>query len=280
MTLATTRAYVQRLIESEPQTDSLSALVAAAATSMSVNSSTSWKKGEIAEEQTAGEQVLVTADGVGGTVSIRKGHNGTTDAQIASGVILHKNPRFSWAQIDQAIATRVDGLWPGVWVVSTTTITPSTTADIYNVPTDYKGFLSLGHAQTGSVTEIRSPSYVEEISNVATAILASGMGLRIRGWHRSDQNATLYYKAKATTANMPAALERAVAHGAAEELLENEAAKHAGDGSEQGQGKVRSALTASRFQGARFNDLIRSYEAGLQYAHPVRRYVRPRWIGA
>lgn len=279
MTLATTISFGRRLIEEQPYEGVTTGYTAGSGT-IAMADSTAWKAGEVMEGQDAGGQLLVTTDGSGGAVPVRGAHNGTTDATIASGVVMLKDPRFSYIQWSNAIQGVAEELFPEVWVEATTNITPSATADIYNLPSDYEGFIDLIQSNSGSVTEVERPIHVAHV-NAPTGVLASGRGLRIYGWYSLDTNATLIYKTQATTSNMPGALERIVARGAATVLLENEAARLAGDPSEVAQSQVRSALTTARFEQARFEEAVRKYAAKLnRKAGDVRRYTRVRVIGA
>lgn len=93
----------------------------AGGTSLNVADTNYWSVGDIGEFDD-GEQVLVTAVPTGSTLTILRGHNGTTAAAHAVGSVMTKNPRFSRAQIDSAFQHVLEDLRPDLYELATETL--------------------------------------------------------------------------------------------------------------------------------------------------------------
>jgi hypothetical protein len=279
--LADVISDARRILEDDPFQDELSDALTSSPTdrSLSVDQPGAWEEGDIGEF-VDGERIYVHDIPTAGAnpFTITRGHDNTTAAAHAVDDIVLKNPRYSYDQISRAINRTADVLYPEVFEVKTTSITPSTTANIYNLPTEYEHFLDLQQQATGTITDIVQIVPLSEVWNVPVAILASGKGLRIR-FARGDVNATLTYGAKVGSGVSDAQAQRILALGTALQLLKSEAgikADRAGDRDD----RTRRMLQAARFIGEEFEAAKSSYRAALQARWGrVRRFRRaPRYV--
>lgn len=96
-------------------------------TSIVVDDGTPWAVQDIGEFDD-GEQVLVTAVATN-TLTVLRGWNGTTAAAQSDNAVFTQNPRFSRAQINQALDHVLDDLRPDLYDLETKTLTydPTTT---------------------------------------------------------------------------------------------------------------------------------------------------------
>lgn len=232
MTVATTITAIREIVQDEPWEAPISGAYTAGGTSLTIATYyTGLVEGDILDFAYDGtyEQFRVIPTPSSSTVAVKIAHNGTTNANHASGAYFVKNPRFGTQQIVNAI-THIVGtrLWPDLWVPTTTTITPNpTVTNIYDLPSDYESFISLVQTATGTIEDIVYVNTVQELLDVPTGISSTLKALRITGWPRDDVNATLTYRAKPTTTNMTSAMEPVIALGVAAYLLRTEAGEKA-----------------------------------------------------
>jgi hypothetical protein len=69
---------------------------------VTVDDGTQFSAGDIIEAQDNGEQLFVVSN-AGNVLTVLRGYNGTTDAAHADNVVIFKNPRFTWKQMDDAV---------------------------------------------------------------------------------------------------------------------------------------------------------------------------------
>jgi hypothetical protein len=232
MALSDVITHVRRIVQDEPWEDFLTAGYTAAQTSVTVNSPTSWEEGDIMDfsSDPSGasppvyEQMRVKADATVNPVSIKFAHNDTTNLNHANGIAMLKNPRYGSDQISRMVIHVINSqLWPDVFVVLNTTLTPSVVTAIYDLPADYEDFVTIAQMAAGNIEDIRYLNRVDELLNVPTAISASNKALRIWGaWPRLDVNGTLFYRAKVTFTTMTADMEPMIAYGTSIALLRAE----------------------------------------------------------
>ena len=233
MTVATAVALVRDILQDEPWSGTIGSGYTAGGTTLTVSLLyEELVEGDTLDFQDDGsyEQFLVTATPSTSSVSVAGGYDGTTNANHSNGARFYKNPRFRSNQIVQAI-THVTNtrLWPELFVVSTSTVTPGNppTTKLYDLPTDFIALLNddqyLIQAATGSIEDVRY-NY-GQVVQVPAAIASSTWALRVIHWERLDVDATLFYRAKVTTANMTSVMEPVIAWGAAAYLLTTEMAE-------------------------------------------------------
>ena len=235
MTVATTLALVRDILQDEPWSATIGSGYTAGGTSLTVSLLyDELVEGDVLDFQDDGtyEQFLVTATPSTSAVSVAGAYDGTTNQNHSSGARFYKNPRFRSNQIAQAIAHVVNTrLWPELFIVSTTTITPGNpvTTRLYDLPTDFLGVLNddeyLVQVATGSLEDVRY-NY-GNVVQVPTSISTSTWALRVTRWARVDVDATLFYRAKVTTSNMTSVMEPVIAWGAAAYLLTTEMSEKA-----------------------------------------------------
>lgn len=284
MSLATAVVDVRTLLRDMPFTDTITtAPTTGAGTSMVVSTAAAWEVGDVLEftgPATTGryEQVLITANS-SGTLTIVRAYNETTAGTHTTAELARKNPRFGGVQIEEAINNVLDNeTFPEIWQVNEASVTPSpTTTYIYDLPAAYEGFVDLVMLRTGTEDLVRIRA--TEDDNVPVAISATNKALRVGSWPRTDVNATLFYRARITSASFPADVEPVVAWGAVARLLKSEGAGVADRRDEQDrQGRI---FRASRFFDEEFRAAKGRYRAGLMARWgSVRRYRRSRIVSA
>lgn len=230
MTVATTITDVRRMVQDEPWEDYLGGAYTAAGATVTVTTYTMWEAGDImdfpgVESGGSYEQMRVKTTPSSTTVSIKYSHNDTTNQNHANGATILKNPRFGTDQIAKAVSHIVSTrLWPDIWVVSTSSITPTPGSTlIYDLPADYESFVSLVQLRGGSLEDLVYARGVQELRNVPSAVSATNKALRVANWPRVDVAATLFYRARVTTTSMTSEMEPLIALGTAAYLLTTEA---------------------------------------------------------
>lgn len=225
MAIADVIADVRRLVQDEPWADQLSAAYTAAGATVSVDNPVEWEQGDVMDfpgVATNGsyEQMQVTEDDItANPIDVRIGWNDTTNQNHADNAVVLKNPRYGTDQVAKAIDHTVETrLWPDLWVVSTTTITPSTSTNIYDLPADYEDFVQLVQLRSGAVEDLVHIQ-AKELWHVPTAISATNKALRVVHWPRLTVDATLFYRTQVTTTNMTSEMEPIIALGTAAHLV-------------------------------------------------------------
>ncbi len=235
MAISDVLTHVRRLVSDEPWQDTLSGAYTAAGTSVSFTIVSGWEFGDVLDFPGASsggsyEQMKIkdTTATQANPVSDSIGHNDTTNQNHASGAVVLKNHRNATDQIVKAATHVVDTLlYPDLWVVSTSTITPSvSTTNVYDTASDFIDVLDyktgLVQTATGSIEDLTYSPY-QLMDTVPTAISATNRAIRVTNWSRTDVTATFFYKAKVTTTNMTSTMEPVIALGTAWYLLKAEA---------------------------------------------------------
>jgi hypothetical protein len=101
---------------------------------VAVTDGTDWEEGAVGEFQDDGEQFKVISVSVNNLTCFR-GHAGTTGAVHAASSTIVRDPKFSYRQVNQALTSALSRLWPYVYKVTSTPITPTTTTYWYNLAT-------------------------------------------------------------------------------------------------------------------------------------------------
>ena len=134
ITAATLVARIRAKLGDEPWEDTLSGAYTAASGTASFTNATQLAEGDRAEVDDGGGNILrIKATPSGNPVSVKGGHNGTTDTNASNGAVILKNPEFEYNQISDAIKRAIDALWPWAWIKRTETITFVTGQHLYPI---------------------------------------------------------------------------------------------------------------------------------------------------
>lgn len=268
MTVATVITDVRRMVQDEPWEDYLGGAYTAGGATVTVTTYTMWEAGDRmdfpgVDSSGSYEEMRVKTTPSSTTVSVKTGHNDTTNQNHANGAVILKNPRFGTDQIAKAITHVVNTrLWPDIWVVATSSITPSPgTTVIYDLPSDYESFISLAQVASGALEDLTYARGLTELRNVPTAVSATNKALRVPNWPRVDVAATLFYRARVTTTSMTSEMEPLIALGAAAYLLTTEAHEKA-DRIDQDDNTLRMVRNARELERA-FDQEKRRLKAAL-----------------
>lgn len=159
---------------------------ASASSVVAVTDGTDWEEGAVGEFQDDGEQFKVISVSVNDLTCFR-GHAGTTGAIHAANTAIVRDPNFSYNQINRGLTAAMQRLWPYVYKVTPTPVTPSTTTFWYDLAaTDME---LLGARQEYGTTSIavgeyatrsRRPTnkkFIRFARELPTAAAASGVGV-------------------------------------------------------------------------------------------------------
>lgn len=277
MTIATTLALIRDILSDEPWSSTIGGAYTAGGATLTISDYTGLVQGERLDFQDDAtyETFRITTTPTSSTVAISHSYDGTTNANHSNGARFYKNPRFASNQIVNAITHVVDTrLFPHVWAVTSTTITPSpSTTNLYDLPAAFEWPISVSQAATGSIEDLRSVPY-SVLGTVPSGISATNKALRITAWPRQDTDATLFYAAKATTTTMTAAMEPVIALGVASYLLRTESGEKA-DRFDEDDRPGRQLRTARQLD-ADFQLERQRLRAQLlrQYGPPPKQFVR------
>ncbi len=167
-----------------------------------------WKKYDYAEDQAAGEMVIMSTDhpADGNDVTVRRAQNGTTAlAAYATTAVFYKNPVFPRYRIERFINETVNNdLFPHVWMVGETTVSYTVGETTYEMPTDCGDVLQVYQADLDSDSRfypIDTMSW-EYVPVVAAAESTNQNYLRLK--RVFDQTDTVYvtYKQKPTSSSL------------------------------------------------------------------------------
>lgn len=228
MSVATVLAKVRNILSDEPWSDTINAAYTAPATTFTITDFAELVRGDTLDFQDDGTYDLFIVDATpsSSTVTVGIGYDGATNASHSNGARYYKSPRWPSKNIVDAMAHVVDTwLWPELWVLATTTYTPSpSTTNLYDLPSGFLTFLNdrqyLSQPSAGSIEDILYS--FGTVVQVPSSVSATGWALRVTKWQRIDTDATLYYRTKVTTTNMTAAMEPVIAYGTAAYLLRAE----------------------------------------------------------
>ena len=187
---------------------STTATAASPSSSIVVPDTTKWDEGAILEFQDTGEQCWVQSITNATTMVTLRGFNGTTAAaHVAAGIVVYRDPAFSYFDITTQVELNIQELWPWVYKLVTKTIAPVATERWFDLDTTAFALISVNQAVTTS-----SPKYVYTYGvrgsglpvtmarNLPTALVASGVGLYLPGgFAHSTANLTVNYAAMLTT---------------------------------------------------------------------------------
>ena len=106
-------------------------------TVITVSNISSWNAGDIVEFNT-GEQAYIKSVSVDNNrFTVSRAWNGTTAATVSDLTAIEKNPKFTYSQIDNAVGSIIDELYPEVYRFSTGTA--NSNKDSWYYTTNYTG---------------------------------------------------------------------------------------------------------------------------------------------
>lgn len=241
---------VRRELDDEPWESYLTAAYTAGSGQISVADPTQLSEGDVLEFAD-GTQLRVQSTPSANPVSVKGGHNDTTDTSQANGAVFVVNPEFAYHEIEEAISTAIAELWPWVWRVATTTITASQGRLYYPLPADFRELIAVTQDLTPAGGQPRVLRYgsrgsgypVGVARQLPTSVSASGIALVLPAVRTtpSDQIVVTYaalVRDQVTAGNYDdledGLLATAVIHGACAELLEIRETERLQDDVEQG----------------------------------------------
>ncbi len=196
---------VRKYLEDEPWEDKLTAGYTSGTTftSVTVNAPTKWGEGNIMEvDDNTGSQLKVTATPSANPVAVKSGHNDSADSNHSNGVVLLKNPRFSYDLIYQALTNVCNSdLWPAIYVVNLDEVTPVNGTLLYAAPTDIEDLVTVSQKTTGTPTDVgyfntRGYPQMRLLFNVDADVSASYRAYRITDWFNTTNDIQVFYRAK------------------------------------------------------------------------------------
>jgi hypothetical protein len=281
---------VRKVLDDEPWEDVLTAQYTAAAGSVTANQPTQWAEGDRMEFDDGGGNIgRVKATPAGNPVTIKAGHNDTTDATSINGTVILKNPEFEHDEILHSIQRTIDGLWPYVWVKDTENLTAAVGVNIYPiVSTTFKELISVTQDITPAATPThfqvlrygKDPGYpVSVLRDLPTTISASKVALWFQSF-RTTPTATIVVTYARTIASTVSGgnyvdlddglMADMVLYGACATLLEGLEIQRDVDDVAQGDVNLTagSRLRTSNYYNAKFEDLRYKMELQLKKTEP------------
>ena len=218
-----------RLVEDDPITDVETAGVNDTATSFAVTGadSTTYEVGDTLDFADDGtfEAAIVTAV-ASGTLTVRRGHRGTTAATHAANAIYRKNPRFLSHVVGQLVDEAVSRLWPDIFTIHAATY--ATATDLwYALPASAEETLEVyqrdGTPEDKTTNALRwtDPIYVD------SGFSATKKAIKVESIDTSLTNFYLVYTAQAAVTELSTIAQDIVVYGTARRLLEIEAGHRA-----------------------------------------------------
>jgi uncharacterized protein (DUF2132 family) len=267
-------------VQDEPISDSIATAPSPASSGTTISPTTAslWFQGDVVDVPAVSEQFLITSADQTAPFTIVRGYNETTAGSITTAHRLFKNPRFGTAQIEEAITRMTERMWPEVYELKTTTITPATsTTVLYDLPSDFEEIVELYQTADSTIEDIIRLN-ATPVWNVDTTIASSGKALRITSFARDDVTAYLTYQAKVSTATSDTTLQHLLALGTAYELLTNEAAQKASD-PHVSDFEMQKILRARNFTEQDYIDSRNAFAASQRKkTGRVRFFRRARWF--
>jgi hypothetical protein len=281
---ATLKNTIRAMVDDEPAVDAV-ANAAGTGTTVTVADGTQYAAGDILEHVTNGDQALVRSVS-GNDLTVRRSHNGTTATSWSNGDLFYKNPEYADIEIDEAIQATVDDLWPFVYAVKTTTITPATpNPRIYEMPAAFMDFIAGVQDNTvGSVKKVYQYGVRGSLLpvgvrfNLPSAVASTGKALELPIVHVNGNTILVTYAALVTTTLSGSdyadfesgAFASMMAHGAVAWLLESKEIERVADDVDQGDTGVAPAARvrdAAYFR-QRYEQLRRQVNLKLNVASP------------
>lgn len=226
VTVATLATRLRPWLSDEPFFDTAAEAMDSSETGLDATDGGRWAVGDILEyDDATGERNLVTAVATN-TLTVVRGYDDSTATSHSTGVVLLKNPRFSYNSIVEALTRVVEGeLWPYAYRVVTTSFTPSAASNFYGMSATYMGLVSASQQDGSGGLAVygqkgtRLP--VREHWELPPALSTSGIALSFPGGY-ANTTYPIYvaYRALVTTSSIEDGLMAdVVSWGAASKLL-------------------------------------------------------------
>jgi hypothetical protein len=177
-----------------PFTHQINGNIDASTTSVVVDDGTNFGAGDLIEFSD-GEQAHVLSVATN-TLTVIRGYNGTTAASHSDDVVILKNPRFTIAQVNDAMDARTRQLWgQGIYDYATGSLTLVAGQDYYDLTdTLMKEVLSVYYAQDNTLIPVPLPfRYYDALD---TNVSASTRGIHLLSWGEKAAGDTIYYTYK------------------------------------------------------------------------------------
>lgn len=228
---------------------------------------------EICFDDATDEMCVTTgpADPETGGVPVARGQDGTNATEHAKGVALLKSPRFSSAQILDAVHMIVDNeLWPDVWVPAEATLAYQATSEYYAAPMpDIEEIVYAYQLSGGRIWPVRARFLSQELARDADfpdgAIIVDG------AYDAVDIRCA--FRVRPTVGTLTSELEHLVVLGAAAHLVLGEELAYSGGADDAVSRRLdpgtklrAGAVNWDRFRDARAKERIR-----LQHAEQLAR---------
>lgn len=175
---------VRNLVNDNPFMDRVTVAVSTTGqTTITVADSSNYERGNVIEMQDDGEQMLIRTIDTGTTMTVYRGHNGTTATTHLISTLFAVNPVVSYLQITGAVDDTTKTLWPYVYWVAEYDITVASGTQWYNLAATALELIQVVQLLTGSPSRpffygARGNAYPVSIRrNLPAALVASGVGL-------------------------------------------------------------------------------------------------------
>ena len=285
-TIPLTVQAIRRLLNDEPDTDTLASSIAAAGTTtMTVTDVTKHSKGNWWELQDdSGDVVFETAvDTSTSIITIRRGYLDSTAAAHSNGAVLAKEPRFRYDVVSQAINSilDVDLYAEGIFDLQEHQVTSSATTNYYDSPTATCLEFKDVYQKTATMTEPRRELlwFSPKPRNADTTLYASGKYFVIRGNYGTAGTDKYYVTCahKHTISTLTSGAERIVQYLACASVLEWTEPRRTAGPTNQGDRTVRpgTAIGTAGYFRTLAEEQVNKERRTIEDIYPTaRRFVR------
>ena len=187
--------------------------VSSSDTVITVSNISSWGVGDIVEFNTGEQAYIKNVSLDNNRFTVARAWNGTTAATVTDLTAIEKNPKFTLAKIDNAIAAIIEELYPEVWVFSTGSATANKNSYYYTTAdTGLKEVLSVYYPRSGSLGS-DEPWVINTwkmTKHMHTSGFANGIGITMWDYGELSHGDTFYYTFKKKIAATTDLLDRQV----------------------------------------------------------------------
>lgn len=248
---ATLVKRIRRELDDEPWESTLTVAYTAASGTATVASPTNLAEGGIMEFAD-GTQLRLTATPSANPISVKGGHNDTTDTNESNGAVFLYNPEYAFHEIEEAVERVIEELWPWVWFVDTENLTAVSGKNFYEVLSTFRGWISLVQDITpAATTKFRELRYGQKGSGypvqvkrgLPSTIATTGLALYIPNVRTSPTTTIKHTFARTILTTVSAGsysdledglVAAMMVRGACAELLEDRETERVADDVEQG----------------------------------------------
>ena len=173
-------------------------------TVITVSNIASWGVGDIVEFNTGEQAYIKNVSTDNNRFTVARAWNGTTAAQVTDLTAIEKNPKFTYAKIDNAVAAIIDELYPEVYIFHTGSSTANKNSWYYTTnDTGLKEILSVYYPRSGSLGN-NEPWVINTWKmnkHMHTSGFANGIGITMWDYGELDHGDTFYYTFSPTVAD-------------------------------------------------------------------------------